>query len=48
MGSVSAEYIEKMLGQFKLDPASSDHQRGYEAALHELLRVAKGGNDGRK
>lgn len=34
-------YIEAMLEQFELDPADSDYQRGYQAALEELLRVAK-------
>lgn len=34
------EYILTMLRQFELDPADSDYQEGYKAALEELLRVA--------
>lgn len=37
--------LETMLEGFVSDPADSDFQRGYKAALEEILRVAK---DGRK
>lgn len=38
---ISTDYLRKMLKLFELDPADSDYQRGYEAALRELLQVAE-------
>jgi hypothetical protein len=40
------EYLDKALEQFKNDPADTDYQRGYEAALRELRRVIEAEADG--
>lgn len=32
------EYIRGMLDSFEADPADSDYQRGYQAALQDVLR----------
>jgi hypothetical protein len=32
------QYLDQALFGFKQDPASSDYQRGYEAALKEVQR----------
>lgn len=38
---ISAEYLRQMIEQFDLDPPDTHYQRGYLAALKELLRVAE-------
>lgn len=34
------EYVKNALQSFRDDPADSDHQRGYQACLEEIARVA--------
>lgn len=34
------ETLDEMLASFKRDPSDTDYQRGYEACLKELRRVA--------
>lgn len=43
---VSIEYLRAMIVQFDLDPPDTDYQRGYLAALQELLRVAEDSANG--
>jgi hypothetical protein len=43
---VSAEYLRAMLALFAKDPPDTDFQRGYMAALEELLRVAEDSANG--
>lgn len=38
---IDVGYLRKMIGQFDKDPPDTDYQRGYLAALQELLRVAE-------
>ena len=38
---ISAEYLREMIEQFDKDPPDTHFQRGYLAALQELLRVAE-------
>lgn len=37
------QYLDEALAAFEKDPADTDYQRGYEAALRELKRVIEGG-----
>jgi hypothetical protein len=38
---ISIEYLEEAIASFRVDRPSTDYQKGYLAALQELLRVAE-------
>jgi hypothetical protein len=39
------EYLREAIRGFELDPADSDFQRGYQAALEETLKVIETSGD---